>query len=866
MTKLPYSHIPLAPFCDISSGTISHAFLSLSLPFVAMDIASLVASSLGVADITVRVGLGLRQLQKSFSEALEHADNIAQQAKTIDFAIREICSLLEKSPDTFPVSFEFHLDESTTAIGRVVGQIQDHTDAVKAKAEKSPSRGKILQLWHADKVGQWEKNLGVQTQALTLLLQVANLRSNVERVSVLEQASSKRLFERASSFSARVGSSSRVLGSGQSFYAETKTFSFDPDLLRTKVYRRACESAWRQIVTENGDEYGDNCSSLSESCASSSNHVAVSSGDSIHGSSAGIKEISDGLPRRTTSDTKKMSGSAPQLVSETSTAGQTQDTNISSDTYATQSTFATTISSDSQPAIAEQSSVKPLSSASSGKSTVRVVVDTVGSDEVELPVCHVSEHYRLVRESIPNIRDRILVAGGIDPAVYQGAMTGCNIETSGQATHQFPFTAAFLGAALEKMEECYYSAIEVIAQFSPPPLVDDNLATTQTVATRSATVPHIIVDSHKALPFTTRAQIGKGGFGKVFQVKIDPGLSHSLVDAKPAQVFAVKKLVNEKAFRRESDILRQLSSQSQHRHIIKLLATFEHRQKTDMNSMYYLLFPWAVGDLRDFWYNADTPKATSNDLCSQRDTGHLARWVLEQCVGLADGLRQIHTVLNTSHGRTPRPHRLTEAWEEPQRYGRHGDIKPDNILWFRDDSESPGHLVIADFGLGRLHSSISKGKPESTSPKRIACTPTYRAPECDWSLTGGGPPVSQAYDIWSLGCVYLEFITWLLKGHGYGVDEFRRKRRTHAADEAFFTHLDGGEFWLSPAVEEQTQMLRREASRVDPPDVSEGLNTFLEFVIPCLSIDAGKRPKATTLAVELQKTIEWPGTSSGSQT
>ncbi|KAK3685220.1 kinase-like domain-containing protein [Podospora appendiculata] len=826
-----------------------------------MDIASLVASSLGVADITVRVGFGLRQLQKSFSEALEHVDNIAQQTRTIDFAIRQICSLLEQSRDTFPASFELHLDESTTAIGRVVGQIQDHTEAVKAKAEKSPSKGKILQLWHADKVGQWEKNLGVQIQALLLLLEVANLRSNVERFSVLEQASSKRLFERASSFSARVGSSSRAPASGQSFYAETKTFSFDPDLLQTKVYRRACESAWRRDVTVNGDEYDDNCSSLS-SRASSSNHLAVEPGDFIHGSSAGVREIPDGFPycAPTNSTRLHVSGSALQLVSEISTTGQTQATTMSSDTYATQGTFATTISSDSQPAIAgqERSSLKSI--ASSGKSIVRVVVDNVGSDQVEVPVCHVSEHYRLVYDAIPKTRDRILAAGGIDPAVYEGAMAGCNIEASGEAIHRFPFTAAFLGAALEKMEECYYSVIEVVAQFSPPPSLDDSPATSQTVARPSTFVPHIIVDGHSALPFTTQAQIGKGGFSKVFQVKIDPTLSQSLLNVKTTQLFAVKKLrtVDEKAFRRESDILRQLSSRSRHRHIINLLATFEQRQTSDMESMYYLLFPLAAGNLRDLWNDADTvtSKAVRDSLCSRRDYGQLARWMFDQCIGLADGLREIHTVLNTPPDSLALYHHRPIREElEVEQFGRHGDIKPENILWFRDDNESPGRLVIADFGLGRLHSSISKGKKtKGTRRKRIACTPTYRAPESEWSPTGGGKPVSRAYDVWSLGCVYLEFATWFLMGSGAGVDEFRRKRRKHAADEAFFTNRDGGEVCLSPAVQEQAQKLRWEASYVDSP-TSEGLHSFLTSVGSCLEIDAEKRPPAGTLAAELQKLV-----------
>jgi len=37
---------------------------------------------------------------------------------------------------------------------------------------------------------------------------------------------------------------------------------------------------------------------------------------------------------------------------------------------------------------------------------------------------------------------------------------------------------------------------------------------------------------------------------------------------------------------------------------------------------------------------------------------------------------------------------------------------------------------------------------------------SYRPPECD--IHGGR--IGQSYDIWTLGCLYLEFVTWLLGG------------------------------------------------------------------------------------------------------
>jgi serine/threonine protein kinase len=92
-------------------------------------------------------------------------------------------------------------------------------------------------------------------------------------------------------------------------------------------------------------------------------------------------------------------------------------------------------------------------------------------------------------------------------------------------------------------------------------------------------------------------------------------------------------------------------------------------------------------------------------------------------------------------------------------FGRHGDMKPENILYFRSvpgvDDEK-GVMQIADFGLGRFHGRESRSKQD---PQKVVASGTYEPPECKLNR-----PVSRAYDIWSLGCLYLEYVTWLLMG------------------------------------------------------------------------------------------------------
>jgi len=99
-------------------------------------------------------------------------------------------------------------------------------------------------------------------------------------------------------------------------------------------------------------------------------------------------------------------------------------------------------------------------------------------------------------------------------------------------------------------------------------------------------------------------------------------------------------------------------------------------------------------------------------------------------------------------------------------FGRHGDIESENILWFEKNTgcrDEDGVLAIADFGLGRFHSRDSRSR---ANPDTIIGSPTYEPPECRLRL-----PVSSAYDIWSLVCLYLAFLTWLPEGSN-AVDEF----------------------------------------------------------------------------------------------
>jgi len=144
-----------------------------------------------------------------------------------------------------------------------------------------------------------------------------------------------------------------------------------------------------------------------------------------------------------------------------------------------------------------------------------------------------------------------------------------------------------------------------------------------------------------------------------------------------------------------------------------------------------MVFPWANGNLRDLWESLKSPERTQD----------LACWMLFQYHGISDGLREIHG--------------NKELNPEDKNTGRHGDIKAENILWIENHKNCKNHLLICDFGLSRFHNFKSQSED-----KVSGCSPSYRPPECDLYRL----KISVKYDIWTLGCLLLDFLTWYLLG------------------------------------------------------------------------------------------------------
>jgi serine/threonine protein kinase len=223
---------------------------------------------------------------------------------------------------------------------------------------------------------------------------------------------------------------------------------------------------------------------------------------------------------------------------------------------------------------------------------------------------------------------------------------------------------------------------------------------------------------------------------------------------------------------REARALRAIKKLD-HPHIVKCIAAVRRGDSR------YFMFHWAEGNnLRDFWVNSPR-REPSHEIILQTIT---------QLLGIADALFNLHNYRdgrrrslpgNSLSINAPSIHvGQIDALSVPRMDGdesddedfstsntvniRHGDLKPENILRFTTDGNTGlGTLKIADMGLAKQHvlaTSDRNAKRQITSTRYG--TQPYEAPETTTAMYGR----SRLYDIWSMGCITLEFIIWILYG------------------------------------------------------------------------------------------------------
>ncbi|KAH9994056.1 kinase-like domain-containing protein [Xylariaceae sp. FL0662B] len=397
---------------------------------------------------------------------------------------------------------------------------------------------------------------------------------------------------------------------------------------------------------------------------------------------------------------------------------------------------------------------------------------------------------------------------------------------------------------LESLPKHLYRLFHVFQWCALAPVFDNQGQVKHYSFTPDHVLPFLENKEHTSTPDAAvesdplNGRVRYGGFSEVRKVRIHPDhyrFGRSEV-RNPDHLFAVKRL----QFPDREELTWEVGVYQRFRNlhdysIIPLLMTYEIRQNTydEFPSDYCLVFPWATGDLSAFWQ-------TNPTLVGNR---RIIPWISTQCYELSRAVSLIHGSSSDMEN---------DTFGSESFYGRHGDLKPRNILWFSsvpkdNKSWNPGKLVLGDFGLTQFHRRSSRSDLTSSN---LATSLTYRPPEIDEAGR-----ISRSMDIWALGCIYLEFVTWFLKGFDAVDSEFREARSEldiyGIRSDTFFRVASQGSKTIATLKPQVTSWFKHLASN---KNCSRYLFEFLSLVQnDMLAPDPHRRIVASELSRELDR-------------
>lgn len=202
-----------------------------------------------------------------------------------------------------------------------------------------------------------------------------------------------------------------------------------------------------------------------------------------------------------------------------------------------------------------------------------------------------------------------------------------------------------------------------------------------------------------------------------------------------------------------------------------------------------MFFPWATnGDMKSWLACISVPDSS----LESDETRHT--FIYNAMRDLVAGLAYIHREIDS-------------------KVGFHHDLKPGNILMFSNGSKTT--WKICDFGNANLKNPQDGTGTECTPENRFG-TYMYRPPEYFFSSdSGDGADHGRSFDIFSLGCVYLELAT--VYRHGWdksGLQRFRDRRAENtiyvytglgheAGDTSFHNNMGVVMDWIKYLEEDQ---------------------------------------------------------------
>ncbi|KAF2496934.1 kinase-like protein [Lophium mytilinum] len=249
---------------------------------------------------------------------------------------------------------------------------------------------------------------------------------------------------------------------------------------------------------------------------------------------------------------------------------------------------------------------------------------------------------------------------------------------------------------------------------------------------------HVDFSRDETIPLETGRFLGHGVNGPVHETVCNG------VKLAWKKIYCRNRITSQ--HRKEIEIIKKLK----HRHIIELVGTY-----TKGPYLGLLLWPVAVCDLGTLLENLNYLKTRLSDptfISANVD----ADIVESQChaLGYSDTADSLMQELMTY----PRCMAAAVRYLHGQDI-KHKDLKPSNILLFRDG------LRITDFGtssdISALDSSVTTGDERGT--------PKYFAPEVAAYERSG-----RAADVFSLGCIFFEMI--MMANTGFSLDDLKHMR------------------------------------------------------------------------------------------